>query len=550
MLKRIEKAGRTCYKSENKSNHASAVKFVKMILKRGHESVIEHEKITVRVICDRGVCYSADTKVLTNNGWKYFYEVNSNDLIYTKNNKDELILTKNFKLIKEFYTGDLINFKTTQIDLLVTPEHKMWVQDIHTRKKEWKFIRAIEMFNKAYKFSKGCNFWKKKSKKEIKIENRLINRGFYKKIFKGDIYNRKDFYKFLGVWITDGSLTHRKNNNGGSIVISQKKEKGKKEIEKILKILRINYRIKKNEYIINNLPLYYFLKENFLKNDDYKKTYYISLPFWIKNESKECLESLLEGIKLGDGTNHSKSKGFYIYTASEKFAEDIVEIALKIGKTANISYLDVRNRPNHFIQGKVKTYRVSIINTINHYFRKNEKSYKIEGNCDDVYCVEMPKYHKLYVMRNGKPVWCGNSHELVRHRLGSYSQESTRYCNYAGKDMEFIIPCFWNSPSPAKNDELYNLWDCHMQQCEKIYNLMIMYGATPQEARSVLPNSLKTEIVITYNLREWRHFLKLRTHKTAHPQMREVACRILSEFKKRLPEVFEDIEVENGSWRP
>lgn len=134
----------------------------------------------------------------------------------------------------------------------------------------------------------------------------------------------------------------------------------------------------------------------------------------------------------------------------------------------------------------------------------------------------------------------GVSHEIVRHRIASYSQESTRYCNYAdekfGKELTLIKPVFW-----AEDSEEYKCWLEIMQKIENSYNYLMEKGVKPQEARSILPNSLKTEIIVTMNLREWRHFFKLRTSLRAHPQMREVACAILDEFKKRIPVIFDDI---------
>lgn len=137
----------------------------------------------------------------------------------------------------------------------------------------------------------------------------------------------------------------------------------------------------------------------------------------------------------------------------------------------------------------------------------------------------------------------GVSHEIVRHRLASYTQESTRYCNYTkgkfGSEITVIEPCFW-----TKDDEKRKVWEQTIAQVETGYNKLIELGATPQEARSVLPNSLKTEVVMTMNLREWRHFLTLRTSKAAHPQMREIAIPLLTMFKERVPIVFDDIIVE------
>ncbi len=145
----------------------------------------------------------------------------------------------------------------------------------------------------------------------------------------------------------------------------------------------------------------------------------------------------------------------------------------------------------------------------------------------------------------------GVTHELVRHRIASYSQECTRYCNY-GKEIQVVQPSFFNEEEPIREviapDGVTALpinklvvWAMAMQCCEWAYTNLLALGATPQEARSVLPNSLKTEIVTTMNLREWRYFFRLRTAPAAHPQMREIACPLLEEFKRRIPEVFDDI---------
>lgn len=139
----------------------------------------------------------------------------------------------------------------------------------------------------------------------------------------------------------------------------------------------------------------------------------------------------------------------------------------------------------------------------------------------------------------------GVTHEIVRHRIASYTQESTRFCNYSkgkfGNEITVIKPCFWDL-SKEEDRKKYEIWEKAMINAEKAYMDLIKAGATPQEARSVLPNSLKTEIVMTANLREWRHFFKLRTDKKAHPQMREIAIPLLEEFKKIIPIIFDDIE--------
>lgn len=135
----------------------------------------------------------------------------------------------------------------------------------------------------------------------------------------------------------------------------------------------------------------------------------------------------------------------------------------------------------------------------------------------------------------------GVSHEIVRHRIASYSQESTRYCNYSkdkfGTELTFIRPIFWR-----ESEECYRVWKNLMQQSEDSYMELLRLGASPQEARSVLPNSLKTEIIMTMNMREWRHFFRLRMAPNAHPQMQEVCRILLTEFLQKIPLLFDEFQ--------
>ena len=141
----------------------------------------------------------------------------------------------------------------------------------------------------------------------------------------------------------------------------------------------------------------------------------------------------------------------------------------------------------------------------------------------------------------------GVTHEIVRHRIASYSQESTRYCNYVKEKFGRQITCIdlatgfrydLNNESDRKK---YDVWQQAMENAERSYFQMIELGATPQEARSVLPNSLKTELVTTMDLREWRHFFRLRADTAAHPQCREVARMLLERFAGDYPVFFADL---------
>lgn len=147
----------------------------------------------------------------------------------------------------------------------------------------------------------------------------------------------------------------------------------------------------------------------------------------------------------------------------------------------------------------------------------------------------------------------GVSHELVRHRIASFAQESTRYCNYGKEEhISFIIPEWIDNEQIEKvlklNESNYFEvlettveWYAIMSSSESSYRMLLKHGWTPQQARSVLPNSLKTEINVSANIREWRHILKLRTSSQAHPQMRELMRPLLEELKSRIPILFDDI---------
>ena len=143
----------------------------------------------------------------------------------------------------------------------------------------------------------------------------------------------------------------------------------------------------------------------------------------------------------------------------------------------------------------------------------------------------------------------GIANELVRHRIASFAQESSRYCCYAkdkfGKELTFINPCFWEPDS-----DNYARWFHEMDEAEKTYLAMIESGAAPEQARDILPMSIKTEIVMTANLREWRHFLKLRAEGVTgkpHPQMLEITIPFLNELKQKIPVVFDDIMSEDAT---
>lgn len=552
VIRNIEAAGRTCYKSEDKITNNSASDFVTKIIKSGHESVIEHESISVRFICDRGCCYDDKTEVLTRDGWKKFETLNLSDEIACLSDNNELEWHLPKAIQSYDYDGKLLRFSNTSIDLLVTPNHKMWVFDHEKRSgknKIWKFIDAQNLKNGRYVFSKKVSAWK-----GIK-QNVVIPPHPTKRLqFPGLAFGHEktgDLFELLGLWITDGSYRHGKQNGSGSCLqISQTKVDVQERIQELCSNLEISVRKVRNEFRIDNLRLVRFVEDLFGIGP---KTFSAKIPNLIKESTSLQIKRFLRGVMLGDGNVHKENGHQVVYTSSYAFAGDLQELFLKIGLSANIRTIQPRER-GEILGVKVNrckvSYVVSVHGTKRSYpmlVRKCAKNFATpEVYNGKVWCATVP-YHRLYVRRNGKVVWCGNSHELVRHRLASFSQESTRYVAYE-EDVTFIIPPWIDDLEERKYsyceiNDIGNLWVSAMSYAEYCYVNLLHQGWSPQQARSVLPNSLKTEIVMTANLRELRWILKLRTSSAAHPQMKEIMVPLLMELQDILPEIFQDITI-------
>ena len=133
----------------------------------------------------------------------------------------------------------------------------------------------------------------------------------------------------------------------------------------------------------------------------------------------------------------------------------------------------------------------------------------------------------------------GTSHQLVRHRIGSYTQESTRFVNYKDVDIEFVQPVFRGSRQDTTIAR--SVWEIAMISAEQNYKDLILTGQPPQMARSVLPNATATSVVITYNLRNWRFFFQSRTCHGAQDDFKRVTVPLLRDFQRLIPLLYDDI---------
>lgn len=585
----VATAAKLCYSSSDISTLQDNLTedkisdFVNMLASMHHESPFEHASFTFGIEGVSRACYDKDTMVLTNGGWKYFKDVNiDKDLFCSMTDDGKIEYVNATEKIEYEYNGKLDKYKSTQIDLCVTPNHSMWVFDYHKRSpltKIWKFIESSNMTNGAYGFEKSSLGVSTPDCPSILIPN--VKREHHKEFigynFVGEQVNL--FLELLGIWVTDGSLSFGtikdgKQTSGNRIQISQTKNFGRERIEYLLSKLNIKYTYNEQGYRISNQPLFDWLVDNFIDGKNTRKTYYLTLPRWMFYRlSATNMKHFLYGVFIGNGSHHTLTHeqllsnnisifetgaGFNIYTGSEYFANDLVEMALLCGLCGNKRLAQIRPRtfPNgHTTLDCKQSYIVSILTQGYHLFRtKSNKSY-IDYN-DKVYCVNLEKYHKLYVMRNGRACWCGNcTHQLVRHRIASYSQKSQRYVNE--NDFDYIMPeairnddyCYdvFKDTMRCINDAYKDIEDCLEKKYTKEFIEQGMDEKTAknkaskiaaENARAVLPNACETKIIVTMNARSLFNFFAHRCCNRAQDEIRELATEMYKLVYAIAPNIF------------
>ena len=585
----VATAAKLCYSSsdieglKNNLNEETVGKFITNLASIGHESPFEHISFTFGIEGVSRACYDKDTMVLTNDGWKYFKDVNiDKDLFCSMTDDGKIEYVNATEKIEYEYNGKLDKYKSTQIDLCVTPNHNMWVFDCHKRSpltKIWKFIESSNMTNSAYGFEKSSLGVSTPDCPSIIIPN--VKREHHKEFigynFVGEQVNL--FLELLGIWVTDGSLSFGtikdgKQKSGNRIQISQTKNFGRERIEYLLSKLNIRYTCNEQDYRISNQPLFDWLVDNFIDGKNTHKTYYLTLPRWMFYKlSATNMKHFLYGVFIGNGSHHALTHeqllsnnisifetgaGFNIYTGSEHFANDLVEMALLCGLCGNKRLAQTRPRtfPNgHTTLDCKQSYIVSILTKGYHFFRtKSNKSY-IDYN-DKVYCVNLEKYHKLYVMRNGRACWCGNcTHQLVRHRIASYSQKSQRYVSE--DNFEYIMPkaiaessfCsdVFKDTMKTINDAYKDIENCLKNKFTEEFINIGMDDKTAENkakriaaenARAVLPNACETKIIVTMNARSLFNFFRHRCCNRAQDEIRELATEMYKLVYAIAPNIF------------
>ena len=341
-------------------------------------------------------CYDETTEILTLGGWMPFKNLTTNDFVATLNPEtNELIYQKPKRLISYCYEGEMIKVQGRHIDLLVTPNHRMFVSVNKGANiwSEYKLLPAEEILDKKVKYKKDC-MWKGQRVEFFELPSVIYKINQHKsQTMKKIRIPMNDWLEFFGYYISEGYCKYDEKKSEYSVVIAQNLEK-KEKIEKCLKRLPFKFSYKKGKFYICNKQLASYLRQFGKAEDKF-------IPFWIKQLSLDQLKILLGALMYGDGHRNQ------YYTKSKKLADDIQEIVFKIGFSADVSYWTNRKFPIYCV-GVQKTNIHPTVGERRNGIRWNLAKHKLVDYDGMVYCCEVPKYHIIYVRRNGKAVWSGN----------------------------------------------------------------------------------------------------------------------------------------------
>jgi site-specific DNA-methyltransferase (adenine-specific) len=346
-------------------------------------------------------CYDKDTEILTDNGWKKFYEINlkTNILSMHPNNFNTKYLRPN-KIFNYKYNGKMLYLELRNTSLLVTPNHNMFCKKRNYN--NYKMISANNFYNKDLKIRKSCKW--------IGNDIKFFTFDGYKSKFHKEIKEKtvsmKSFLKVLGLFLSEGHVLKGRNNRPCGICITQVKQENFEIIRSALLECFGNFKERiynsKHQFVVNSVQVGLYFNRFGICYNKY-------IPNEILNLSAEYLEILKKYLIIGDGCI-SKGRVSY-YTSSKQLADDFQILSIKTGKSAFISFREGRAS---YIKGKlvrgIRNYEVHETNMSEVRIKSREYNKEFWVDYDDnVYCVELPEYHTLLVRRNGKCIWCGNS---------------------------------------------------------------------------------------------------------------------------------------------
>jgi thymidylate synthase (FAD) len=538
----IKFAGQGCFASfgPRRRKNAQVQEYMDNILSSGHG------------------CYDADTDVLTSAGWKPWPEVTKNDELASLDAEGALIYVRPVRVIQARHTGPMYRVESQEVDLLVTPDHNMFVCRTTTREgrkrafESYQLVKADALGHVSHAYLKRADW--------------LVHAGRTDKV---------EMLKFLGFAIGDG---YYKNGN----MVRFRLRRLRKTVWLRNLTTRLGWLLQfdgTDRYTVTVSPECKELVARMYREDGAKQ-----IPQEVlTTHSRDELLGLLEGLLEADG--HHSDTGDCFDTTSETLVDQLQQLCLHVGLAANVNYCyGPDQRPTSF--GKKPLTRLQVIRRrlrpeVNKWTEQKGRTSWIDHWEGDVYCAEMPTNTRrvVYVRRNGKPVWCGNSvlehamfvffiygvsrsltHELVRHRVGiSISQLSQRFVD--GSILRFV-----EGPEHQDDPVLHERFERAIDNAAAEYEaraarLMEKQAAKDpsvftdedrktdlrkrvnQAARRCLPNETETWLTFGVNVRSARHILEMRAAKSAEVEIRRLGIMMYKCLQYLEPHLFKDYEI-------
>jgi thymidylate synthase ThyX len=567
----VEFAGRACYRSWEPGLNPNVSKvrtdqreYFANILRSAHGSVLEHANYSLALRnVSRVFCYDADTDVLTEDGWKRWPDVDGSETFATVNPVTSAL---EYQPATEHFVGDydgpMYRVRSEQVDLLVTPNHRMWVKAYDTQankrgEEPYRVRLANEIFGKRVAYQKTVR-WEGQDTGVVEIPGtkRVYQRRDRStqstRYYIGASFPLDEFARFLGHWLAEGCL------NGHQIILAQNRGERLDEMAENIRAMGLRSYARASGHgavVTQNVAL----RDSLARCGG--RAHQKRVPSFVHDWSPRLLRIFLEAYVDGDGSRRKDCNHCVIYTTSRGMADDLQILAIKAGWSANIRVDDRTGRQHVMSNGQVlenrrPCYTVSLVKSrthplVNHNGARNDCWQRYRGK---VYCVKVPN-GLLIVRRNGKPVVSGNTHELVRHRAGSaFSQESLRYVRLT--DIGFrVAPAL----EPIRERVLALVEQLEEFQVDAARDLGIDSEGVPfhvkKEVTSALrrlaPIGLSTDIIWTANVRTLRHVIEMRTAEGAEEELRLVFDKVATIMQAEAPGLFQDFErTADGSWVP
>jgi thymidylate synthase ThyX len=539
-------AALTVEKNENISKVRSIADNIRGTIKSGHGSVFEHASFNFVVTdCSRVFCYGPNTMVMTVDGFKNIKEITKNDLLLTRNEKTGLSKWECPESIHEFnYDGIMMGWTNSQMSTpSMTEDHIILAADYDLRKnrgltceeifeKSARKVPIGETYDKRFVIGKGIKF-------EDNDDVELIKIGEYE-------YDLIDLYSYLGWVATDGNFSRDRKNQ---ITITQTKYKD--EISKLMnRLFKSRWRShgpygdsESELFIINDKDLANFSRDSLGDNKANRK-----LGKNIITSPKRLLKVFLDACIRGDGSIHKENGHKVLYCPSKVAAEQFQFIGAVLGEPCNMR-IDNRIGENHELNGN-EVFNNNVMYVLDFSSRGTasliQHKHKWYGQYSGkVYCPKT-KNGIIFIKDSGHPFWSGNTHEIVRHRVGTaFSQTSGRYVR--GEEINFVHDPILDDFDDVIKNTLEDIETRYKYICEKVLYGVRDFGEKKKitsALRRVLPNGQTNEIGFSCNLRALRHIITMRTSRHAEWEIRYVFNQVAELIKDKCPVFFEDILVE------